>query len=656
MKYFLHITGLILSSCILTACSDSGGDNVNVGWVEITEPTTMNTYTAVDVTTINLAGDTFMSPEAEARESTVCNCAGLACFLSNVYCETRTYYNTGVTVTITNITTGETVENRLISRDGFITHWSVDMSLTPNENVIQVHAEDELGNRGTAQIIIYAVDATPPTVLATIPENNSVVYASSAITVNFSEAMDTSSITTSSFSVSDDVSNVSGTISFGDGNKKATFTPSTNLSYDTTYNVTLNNTLQDLAGNKLTTTTWNFTTLVEIWQFGTSAPDNGFDIAVDEIGNTYVTGSTDGDFTGTGSAGMYDAFIAKHDPSGKPLWIKQFGTAGNDGGRGIAVDSIGNSYVTGYKGGFPFITGSYGVFLAKYDNSGNQLWINQLSTDNSDFGNGVAVDENGNSYITGDTRGDLAGTGNAGSSDLFIAKFDTSGNQLWIKQFGTFTVDEGSDLAIDLNGNSYVTGYTYGEIVGTGSTVGSDVFLAKYDTLGNRLWIKQFSSIENHNEGYGIAVDTNGNSYVTGHTSGDLAGTKNAGGSDTFIVKYNTFGTQIWIKQFGTPYSDIGHNIAVDMNGNSYVTGETRGDLDSPGNAGLSDVFIAKHDTSGNQSWIKQFGTSSFDIGYGIAVDMDGNSYVTGNTAGNLVGIGITGIGVFIAHLPKTSN
>jgi hypothetical protein len=672
---------LVLS---LTRCFGSdGGDGGNIGWVTITEPTTSDTYTATDVTTINLAGETFLSPGATTKQGTVCDCVGLACFfIDDVQCVDYTYYDSGVTVTVTNQTTGDTAIERLTSRSGFITHWSTTfIPVVPNDNVIQVRAADDLGNWGTSQITVYMVDTIPPTVLSTRPENNWVAYTTSAITVTFSEVMDTSTITTSSFTVSDGGGNISGTISFSDGDTVATFTPSANLSYSTTYTVTLNSIIQDLAGNTLTATPWSFTTVLEstpsnvqataddgqvmiswaalpgadyyniyfdtnpdvttssgtlisgitstfythsgltngdtyyyivtavsidgespastfasamaglvIKQFGTADTDRAYDIAVDTAGNNYSTGSTD-----------RNIFIAKYDNSDNQLWIKQLGTADYDSGHSVTVDATGNIYVTGEIG--------RDVFIAKYDNSGNQLWIKLLfNTATYDTGYGIAVDATGNIYVTGQIDG-----------DIFIIKCDNSGNQLWIKQFSTIANDQGSGIAVDAAGNIYVTGYTYSDIAGTGNAGLYDVFIAKYDTSGNQLWIKQFGTADT-DRAYDIAVDAAGNSYVTGYTDGGA-----------FIAKYDNSGNQLWIKQDG------GYGVTMDATENIYVTGG---------------VVFAKYDTSGNQLWIKQFGTIAADKGRGIAVDAAGNIYVTGYTLGDLAGTGNAGVDdVFIVHL-----
>ena len=384
-----------------------------------------------------------------------------------------------------------------------------------------------------------------------------------------------------------------------------------------------------------------------IKQFGTADDESAVDIAVDPAGNSYVTGYTSGAFAGTNIGYIY---VAKYDTSGNQIWITQFGA---DGAFDIAVDSDGNSYVTGFTSGG--LAGKRDdIFIAKYDTSSNQIWITQFGSADDDYGYGIAVDSDGNSYVTGYTSGGLAGT-NIGHRDIFIAKYNTSGNQIWIKQFGSANADYGYGIAVDSAGNSYVTGYTIGDLSGTGNARRSDAFIAKYDTFGNQIWVAQFGSAA-EDEGYGIAVDSAGNSYVTGYTKFDLAGTNSRiGYKDIFIAKYDTFGNQIWIKQFGSANDDVGSDIAVDSAGNSYVTGYTRGDL-SETNIGYKDwdIFIAKYDVDGTL-WIRQFGSAEDDLANGIAVDSAGNNYITGYTDGDLVGTNIGGRDIFIAKNYESS-
>ena len=213
----------------------------------------------------------------------------------------------------------------------------------------------------------------------------------------------------------------------------------------------------------------------------------------------------------------------------------------------------------------------------------------------------------------------------------------------WAKQAGGISGDWGRDISVDANGNSYVTGCfketaTFGAFTLT-SSGGYDVFVAKLDADGNWQWAKQAGGSGN-NYGYGISVDANGNSYVTGRFEGTAtfgADTLTSSGFlDVFVAKLDADGNWQWAKQAGGSNNDMGYSISVDANGNSYVTGIFQGTatfgaftLTSSGSY-IYDVFVAKLDTGGNWQWVKQAGGGSNDYGYSISVDANGNSYVTG--------------------------
>jgi len=142
--------------------------------------------------------------------------------------------------------------------------------------------------------------------------------------------------------------------------------------------------------------------------------------------------------------------------------------------------------------------------------------------------------------------------------------------------------------------------------------------------------------METNDYANGVATDSSGNVYVTGFTYGGLDGT-NAGNSDLFVVKYNSSGTKQWTKQLGTSSTDLANGVATDSSGNVYVAGGTYGGLD--GNTkGNSDLIVVKYNSSGTKQWTKQLGTSSTDLAYGVATDSSGNVYVAGGTYGGLDG------------------
>ena len=368
---------------------------------------------------------------------------------------------------------------------------------------------------------------------------------------------------------------------------------------------------------------------------GTTGNDVGRGIALDSSTNIYITGSTFGDLDGNTGAGLLDIFLTKFDSSGNKLFTRQFGTPFDDVGYGIAVDSSGNVYITGSTFGDLDGNTSAGlldVFLAKFDSSGNPLFIQQFGTTGNDIGYAVAVDSAGNVYVTGSTAGTL-GASAFGLLDVFLAKFDSSGNPLFIQQFGTTGNDIGYAVAVDSAGNVYVTGSTAGTL-GASAFGLLDVFLAKFDSSGNPLFIQQFGTTGN-DIGYGVAVDSAGNVYVTGSTAGTL-GASAFGSLDVFLTKFESSGNPLFIQQFGTPFNDVGYGIAVDSGNNVNITGSTFGDLDSNTSAGLLDIFLTKFDSSGNKLFTQQLGTPFDDIGYGVAVDSSNNAYITGSTAGNL--------------------
>jgi uncharacterized delta-60 repeat protein len=369
-------------------------------------------------------------------------------------------------------------------------------------------------------------------------------------------------------------------------------------------------------------------------QFGTSDYDVANSITTDKDGNIYITGSTNGALSGS-NAGSYDIWVAKYNSSGTQAWIKQFGTSNYDYARGITTDKDANIYITGYTSGAlsGSNAGSYDIWVAKYNSSGTQAWIKQFGTSDRDIANSITTDKDGNIYITGYTGGALSGS-NAGDYDIWVAKYNSSGTQAWIKQFGTSVHNGANSITTDKDGNIYITGPT--GVALNGSNSGSDdIWVAKYNSSGTQAWIKQFGTSD-RDVASGITTDKDGNIYITGPTSGALSGS-NAGSYDIWVAKYNSSGIQAWIKQFGTSTDDYSTGITTDKDGNIYITGFTSGAF-SGSNSSDYDIWVAKYNSSGTQAWIKQFGTSDNDWATGITTDKDGDIYITGSTEGALSG------------------
>jgi Beta-propeller repeat len=369
-------------------------------------------------------------------------------------------------------------------------------------------------------------------------------------------------------------------------------------------------------------------------QAGTTASEKGTDVAADSAGNVSIAGFTRGSLGGP-NAGSADAFVTRYDSAGRLLWTRQIGTSRHDQADGVAADSAGNTYVTGVTDGSLGGTsaGDGDVFLAKYDASGRLLWTRQIGTAAFEWGNDVEVDGAGNAYIVGHTRGGLGGP-SAGGFDVFLVKYDAAGRLLWTRQIGTGAWDVGEGVAVDNAGNAYITGSTEGSLGGPNAG-DKDVFLAKYDASGALLWTRQTGTAA-VDVGFGVALDSAGNAYVAGYTFGSLGG-PNAGAGDVLLAKYDASGTNLWIHQTGSAAIDQATGVAVDSAGNAYISGRTMGSLGGP-IAGFADALVAKYDASGTMLWTRQFGTRSIDEGFAVAVDSAGNAYITGRTSGSLGG------------------
>jgi hypothetical protein len=419
------------------------------------------------------------------------------------------------------------------------------------------------------------------------------------------------------------------------------------------------------------------------WLWAKSAGDqgneNGYGVAVDGNGNVFVTGnftSTSLTFGSTtlNNAGNTDFFLVKYDNSGNVLWAKSAGGTSYEGGLCIAVDAGGNVLVGGYLQSASITLGSVTLnnsagtssdfFTVKYDNSGNVLWAKSAGGTGLELMNGIAVDAGGNVFVTGTFYSPSFTFGsttliNGGSAigDVFVAKYDNSGNPAWAKSAGGVEFDVARRITTDAGGNVFVTGMfasssiTFGSVTLNSSVPGFDIFIVKYDNNGNALWAKRPGIAVS----YGIATDAGGNAYITGNFSNPslIVGSDtliSAGSEDCFVIKYDSSGNAVWAERAGGNGTDVGNDIACDAAGNVFVTGSFRGlsftfgitTLTNAGTAGTFDMFVFKYDSSGNPLWAKSVGATGEENGNSIAIDASTNAYVTGGFGSASVAFGST--------------
>jgi uncharacterized protein (TIGR03437 family) len=383
----------------------------------------------------------------------------------------------------------------------------------------------------------------------------------------------------------------------------------------------------------------------------------------------------------------------------KLAWESQFrSSGGGDQCTSAAVDSSG-VYVAGFLGQIGTLPGQTGSgsgpdsFIRKYDTSGNELWTRQFGTGKPVFAFGVAAG-GGGVYAVGQATGTFPGQMQNLNEQGFVIKYDTNGNQQWVREFGSITPHAdvyAHAVAADSSG-VYVVGVADGALpgqtgFGNGSCPCGSAFIRKYDPDGTELWTHEFTVAGNEGA-YGVAVnstgvyvvgeaagvfpnanvdssgsfnfwvrkyDANGNEqwtsqfgpgqhmraaavdgtgvYAVGNMGGGaLPGQTSSGGYDAFVKKYDLNGNPLWARQFGTGASDIPYGAGSDGNG-VYLVGNTLGILPGQTSSGGYDAYIRKYDPSGNDLWTLQFGRVSDDRATGVAANSSG-VYISGNTFG----------------------
>jgi len=350
--------------------------------------------------------------------------------------------------------------------------------------------------------------------------------------------------------------------------------------------------------------------------WGGAGQDKGNGITLDKNGYIYITGN----FSGT----------VDFDPG--PVVVNRTSFADND------------------------------VFLIKLDFDGNLFWANTWGGILGDVGFDVAVDDLGNVYVTGyfwdtvdfdpDFSEDIHVS--LGENDAFISKFDSYGRLIWAYTWGSYSQQQGRGVEIDNEGNIYVTGKAAGTVdydpgPGVDKIYGvqySKAYLSKFDASGDYQWVRTWAGKSEDINGYCIDIDNSGNIYIAGSCGGkvdfdpgpELDEYVSSKGSDIYITKFDSAGNHLWAHGWGGAGHDRAFALATDNDENVYVAGAYRNTVDfDPGEQvderisnGNSDMFLSKFDASGELHWAYTLGAGAFDAAYGIGTDYFGNVYFTG--------------------------
>ena len=302
------------------------------------------------------------------------------------------------------------------------------------------------------------------------------------------------------------------------------------------------------------------------------------------------------------------------------LWAKSAGSTDYDNAGGISTDAFGNLYLIGNFKSPSISFGSVSltntnsntdIFIVKFDGNGNVLWAKSEGGSGDDFGIKVECSANGEVYTLGGFTSKALTIGsttltNAGYADILVAKYNSSGNVLWANSAGGDKNDGGTDIAVDANGNAYITGFFYSSLINFDSdtiyNLGStDVFVVKFAASGKSIWARGASG-DSWENGTSIVSDINGNSYIAGQfrsstiTFGSIT-LKNEGFTNIFIAKYDASGSLIWVKNIQSKQIVEGPRIALG-NQSLYITADFNDSSLALGRYTLTSkdgvIFIAK--------------------------------------------------------------
>lgn len=375
---------------------------------------------------------------------------------------------------------------------------------------------------------------------------------------------------------------------------------------------------------------------------GSAGYEGGHGVAVDVDGNAYVVGSKELSFDYDNTPAIEDISLIKYDGVGKKLWTRFLGSKCYASASAIAVDARKSIFLAG--GFADSLHGERGaggtdVFLAKLDSTGKRIWTRVWGTPGSEYDIRMALGRGGNIYLAGSTDSTFDRRPRVGISDVFLLKYDSSGRKLWSRWLGTAGRDRAAGIALDARENAYVAANIDSASTGHGNGDRADFLLAKFNGAGEKQWEVQ-SGTDTPDHAESVAADADGCAYVL-----NSAKAASGGGYDYLGDGKDYYDGVAMLSKFDAKGalvwkrvvsgSSRGASVALDSLGAIYVTGIGQGGWSISRTEG---DFLAKYDRGGKKHWIRFWGLYSIDPAGGIAIDRDGFVYMAGSTDDHLAG------------------
>lgn len=377
------------------------------------------------------------------------------------------------------------------------------------------------------------------------------VSVSSKITAHFSQAIDKSSVTPANFWILDEEAKekIKGSYEFSDDQRTITFTPA-KLIYNRAYKASIYHSITSQSGTHLESGT-------KVWTFFTEDKPPIFrkfpDDSASEL-NTNISIRVEFENIIQSATLNSSTFILESASGPVPATVILSGTTGiltplQELQQNSTYTATLTTNILNLDNSLAFMTPVIWSFTTRAQNTSTI----QIGTAESDVITKSKTDAQGNLYIAGSTEGSFSGFTNMGATDGFIAKYNSFGQQQWLKQYGKDLYEGARDLGIGSDNNIYISGTSDEQRGIIGENVNSDITVRSHDANGTERWIRTFGSPDGHDFNSGLALDELNNIYVTGATMGSLAGETNQGEHDIVVAKYDSMGNIQWQKQFGTP-------------------------------------------------------------------------------------------------------
>lgn len=373
-------------------------------------------------------------------------------------------------------------------------------------------------------------------------------------------------------------------------------------------------------------------------QRGGLADDRFVAVAVDPAASIAAVGAFYDFADIAAEAGTTDAYLNVKDAADRTTVTERWGSAKNDEAVDVGSIAVGDYYVAGWAEGPIGKTkhqGGRDGFVTRFKKEGDSskiAWTRLWGSNQHDVPRALSVGKNGDVVVFGSTQGVLPGGSPAGGQDLMLGRWDAVGNQLWLKQWGTNTDDVGTDVVVAPDGAIFVVGRTAGTLGGVTGSGGSDAFLQKLDPSGAVLFTKLWGG-SSGDAAESIVMLADGELLVVGTTQGALSG-QSKGGIDLHLSRWRQNGEQVWIQQWGTTSDDRVYDLAVDAKERVYAAAAIR---NGEPNCPLGQAWLVVWDAMGAPLHENLWDTCENEEFHAVAVDPSGRVALAGFTRGVFV-------------------